>query len=91
MWMLVSVVKGSRHFENESPVGNKILISDNSDMVISGRADGNEIYRFEIRRGNETFIVNEFRGVLNPALLASRFQSMARQLGAVIVTTEAVA
>ena len=32
MWFLVHVVKGSKYFEEGSPVGNRVLISDTSEI-----------------------------------------------------------
>jgi hypothetical protein len=88
MWFLVSVVKGSRHYEPDSPIGNRVLISDTSDMVISGRASYSNSYRFEARAGNETFVVGEFAGEPAPAALAAKFLAMAQQMGAVVVSAE---
>jgi hypothetical protein len=85
MWILASVVKGSRHFETDSPIGNRVLISDTSETVISGRASHHEGYRFEARMGNESFIVRDFVGAQTPAMLATQFLAMAQQMGAVIV------
>lgn len=84
MWFLVSVVKGNRHYENDSPIGNRVLISDTTEMVISGRASHSDAYRFEARLGNESFIVSEFQGAQPQGLLATRFLAMARQMGAVV-------
>jgi len=89
MWFLVQVVKGSKHFEAESQVGNQVLISDTTEMVISGRAMGTEGYRFEARKGNETFIVRDFRGTQPVGSLASKFTALAQQIGAVVITSEA--
>jgi len=84
MWFLVSVVKGSRHFETDSPIGNRVLISDTSEMVISGRASHHEGYRFEARMGNESFIVRDFLGTQPQGKLAAQFTAMAQQMGAVV-------
>jgi len=54
MWFLVQVVKGSKHFDVESQIGNRVMISDSSEMVISGRSMGAEGYRFEARKGKRT-------------------------------------
>jgi hypothetical protein len=89
MWFLVQVVKGSKHYEAESQVGNQVLISDTTDMVISGRAMGTEGYRFEARKGNESFVVRDFKGNHPPGSLASRFKALAQQIGAVAITSEA--
>jgi hypothetical protein len=89
MWFLVTVVKGNRFYENDSPIGNRVLLSDSTDMVISGRATGggseNDGYRFEARRVNETYIVSDFLGKPTPSLLEAQFLSMAKQMGAVVV------
>ena len=71
MWFLVQVVKGSKHYEAESLVGNHVLISDTTEMVISGRAMGSEGYRFEARKGNENFIIRDFQGAQPAGTLAS--------------------
>ena len=89
MWFLVQVVKGSKHYEAESQVGNHVLISDTTEMVISGRAMGTEGYRFEARKGNETFIVRDFRGVQPAGFLASKFTALAQQMGALAIAGEA--
>jgi hypothetical protein len=88
MWFLVSVVKGNRYYENESPIGNRVLISDSTEMVISGRSSGGSSvdgYRFEARRINETYIVSDFIGKHAAAALTAKFMAMAQQMGAVVV------
>ena len=85
MWFLVQVVKGSKHFEPESQIGNRVMISDTSDMVISGRSMGTEGYRFEARKGNDNFVFQEFAGVYPAGALAAKFKAMAQQIGAVVV------
>ena len=85
MWFLVQVVKGSKHFESESQVGNNVLISDTTEMVISGRALGTEGYRFEARKGNESFVVREFAGRRPEGGLSKQFEALARQMGAIII------
>jgi hypothetical protein len=89
MWLLVQVVKGSKHFEPESQVGNRVLISDSCDMVISGRGMGSDGYRFEARKGNETFVLGDFPGAQAPGLLATKFTSMAQQMGAMVIGSDA--
>jgi hypothetical protein len=89
MWFLVSVVKGNRHFETDSPIGNRVLISDTSEMVISGRASHQEGYRFEARVGNETFIVSDFVGAQPQGTLVAGFLAMAQQMGAVVAGSPA--
>jgi hypothetical protein len=89
MWFLVQVVKGNRFFEPESQVGNQVLISDTSEMVIAGRALGTEGYRFEARRGNETFIIREFKGTQAAGTLEQKFAALGAQMGALAITGEA--
>lgn len=91
MWFLVSVVKGSRHYESDSPIGNRVLICDTSDMVISGRASYSNSYRFEGRIGSESYVVGEFSGTPSPDFLVAKFLAMAKQMGAVTAGAEAAA
>lgn len=86
MWFLVSVVRGNRYFEAESQIGNRLLISDTTDMVISGRSAGEDAYRFEARKGNEAYTLAEYRGAQPPGVLAERFLRLAQQFGAVVPT-----
>ena len=88
MWFLVQVVKGSKHYEAESQVDNHVLISDTTEMVISGRAMGSDGYRFEVRKGNEAFIIRDFKGVQPPGTLIPKFTALAKQIGALAITTE---
>lgn len=88
MWFLVQVVKGSKHFEPESQVGNRVLISDTTEMTISGRAMGADGYRFEARKGNETFVVRDFPGAQPAGTLATKFTALADQMGALVLTAE---
>lgn len=89
MWFLVHVARGSKHYEAESPIGNHVLISDTSEMVISGRAMGTEGYRFEARKGNESFVVRDFSAKQAGATLLVAFMSLAQQIGAIVITSEA--
>jgi hypothetical protein len=89
MWFLVQVVKGSKHYEAESQVGNHVLISDTTEMVISGRAMGSEGYRFEARKGNEAFIIRDFQGPQPAGTVASKFTALAKQIGALAITGDA--
>lgn len=89
MWFLVQVVKGSKHYEAESPVGNRVLISDTTEMVISGRAMGTEGYRFEARKGNETFVIRDFPGTQPAGAVAGAFTALAQQIGALVITGQA--
>jgi hypothetical protein len=83
MWLLVQAARGSKYFEPESRVDNQVLISDSSDLVISGRSFGAQGYRFEARKGNETFTVVDFTGTDATASLAGPFRDMAQRLGAI--------
>ncbi len=87
MWFLVSVVRGSRHYEPESQVGNRVLISDTTDIVITGRSSGDAGYRFEAKNGNETFVMCDFPKALPPGALLTKFLALAQQMGAVTVDT----
>lgn len=89
MWFLVQVVKGSKHYEAESQVGNRVLISDTTEMTISGRAMGTEGYRFEARKGTETFVVRDFAGAQGAGVLADKFTALARQMGALVISEDA--
>jgi hypothetical protein len=82
MWFLVQVVRGSKHYEPDSQVNNLVLISDTTEMVISAKGLGTDGYRFEARKGNETFVVSEFRGSLPAGALVDKFTELARQMGA---------
>ena len=82
MWFLVQVVKGSKHHEPDSQVGNRVLISDTTDMVISGRAMGADGYRFEARKGTESFVVQDFTGPQPAGSLATQFSALAQKMGA---------
>ncbi len=85
MWFLVHVIKGSKHYENDSRVGNRVLISDTTEMTITGRSNGTG-YRFEARKGVETFVVSDFVGAQPAGLLESKFTALARQMGALILS-----
>ena len=83
MWILVRVVKGSKYFEPETKIENHVLVCDSSDLVISARATDDATYRFEARKGNETFIVAEFTGAKANRSLTSEFFALAAKLGAI--------
>jgi hypothetical protein len=91
MWFLVHVVKGSKHFEPDSQVGNRVLISDTTDMVISGRSMGADAYRFEARKGADSFVIRDFRGASAPGTLFAGFTALALQMGALVMGDEAPA
>jgi hypothetical protein len=82
MWFLVSVVKGSKYYEPDSQIDNRIMISDTTDMVIAGYSTGTGGYRFEMRKGNEAFVMQELpKGTARDTLVA-RFLDLATQMGA---------
>lgn len=89
MWLLVQVVRGSRYHEAESRVGNHVLVCDTSDLVISGRALGTDGYRFEARKGNESFVVSDFPGIQPGVSLTGKFMALAERMGAVSVIAPA--
>jgi len=90
MWYIVEVVKGSKYFETESKVGNRVLISDTTDLVIVGRTMGADGYRFEARRSGDNFVIKDVPGNPSPALVAEQFAMLARQFGAVTAQGAAV-
>lgn len=85
MWLLVQVVKGSKYYDVESQVGNRVLISDSSDMVISGRTMGSDGYRFEARKGSDNFVLSDFPAGQPAGSLSEKFLALARQIGAALV------
>ena len=89
MWFMVEVVKGSKHYENESQVDNRVLISDTTEMTISGRSLGSDGYRFEARKGNETFVVGDFPGVQAGTSLTPQFLALADKMGAIAIAPSA--
>jgi hypothetical protein len=89
MWFLVSVIKSNRYFESESHIGNRLLLSDTTDMIICGRAHSESCYRFEARKGNESFTLAEFRGIQAPGVLTTRFLGLAQQFGAIVALPDA--
>jgi hypothetical protein len=88
MWFLVQVVKGSKHYEPESKVGNQVLISDTTEMVISARTTGADDYRFEMRKNLDTFIIRDFKGVQQPGVILAKFEDMAKRMGALTISGE---
>lgn len=82
MWFLVSVVKGSKYYESDSQIDNRILISDTTDMIVTGYATGSGSYRFEMRKGNEAFTMQEFARGLSKEILSAKFLELATQLDA---------
>ncbi len=83
MWILVQVVKGSKHFEVDTRVANHVLICDSSDLVISARSTGDASYRFEARKGNENFIIAEYAGATLKTSMLDEFIALGQRLGAV--------
>lgn len=84
MWILVQVIKGNKYFEAESRVENHVLISDSSDIVIAGRGLGTDGYRFEARKGNESFVVSEFPARTGSGSLTVEFKALAERMGAIV-------
>jgi len=82
MWFLVSVVKGSKYFESDSQIDNRIMISDTTDMVVVGYSAGAGSYRFEMRKGNEAFVLRELPKNLQKGSLLNEFLDLGTQLGA---------
>jgi len=89
MWFLVSVVKGSKFYESDSQIDNRIMISDTTDMVVVGYATGTGGYRFEMRKGNESFVMQDLPKGLPRSTLMSRFEELAKQLGAISIALPA--
>ncbi|MBX3605947.1 MAG: hypothetical protein KF788_11765 [Piscinibacter sp.] len=85
MWYVVRVVKGSKHYEPESQIGNLVLISDTTDMTISGRSMGDG-FRFEARKGTETFVVKDFAASQPAGTIASKFAALAHKMGALVIS-----
>jgi hypothetical protein len=82
MWFLVSVVKGSKYFESDSQTNNQIIVSDTTDMIIAGYSAGADTYRFEMRKGNECFVLQDLPKGLAKTAVIHKFQELATQLGA---------
>jgi hypothetical protein len=89
MWFLVSVVKGSKFYEADSQIDNRIMISDTTDMVVTGYATGLGGYRFEMRKGNEAFTMQEMPKGTPKETLVALFLGLARQLGATTIGSTA--
>jgi hypothetical protein len=82
MWFMVSVVKGSKYFDSDSQIDNRIMISDTTEMVIAGYSTGPGAFRFEMRKGNECFIMQDMPKGLSKSELVERFTALAVQIGA---------
>ena len=89
MWFLVTVVKGSKYYESDSHIDNRILISDTTDMVVAGYATGTGGYRFEMRKGNEAFVLQDLPKGTTKDMLVGHFLKLATQLGATRVADTA--
>ena len=89
MWFLVSVAKGSKYFESDSQIDNRIMISDTTDMVIAGYSTGTGSYRFEMRKGNEAFVMQDFPKGMAKDTLVVKFTELASQMGAKSVAVPA--
>lgn len=89
MWYLVSVVKGSKFYESDSQIDNRILISDTTDMVVVGYGTGAGGYRFEMRKGNESFVMQDLPKGMPKTTIISSFQGLAKQLGAMSIAPPA--
>ncbi len=83
MWLMVQVARGSKYFDPDSRVDNRVLICDSSELTISGRSSGDGAYRFEARRGTENFSFADFKGLAAGASLVDEFEALARRLDAV--------
>lgn len=83
MWLMVQVARGSKYFDADSRVDNRVLICDSSELAISGRSSGDGAYRFEARRGTENFSFAEFKGLAPGASLIDEFNALAQRLDAV--------
>jgi len=83
MWLLVQVARGSKYFDPDSRVDNRVLICDSGELTISGRSSGDGAYRFEARRGTENFSFADFKGLAAGASLVDEFNALAQRLDAV--------
>ena len=83
MWLLVQVARGSKYFDPDSRVDNRVLICDSGELTISGRSSGDGAYRFEARRGTENFSLADFKGLAAGASLVDEFNALAQRLDAV--------
>jgi hypothetical protein len=82
MWFLVTVVKGSRYYDSDSQIDNQLIVSDTTDMIVTGYSAGGGAYRFEMRKGNECFVLQDLPKGLEKSAVVQRFQDLATQLGA---------
>ncbi len=82
MWFLVNVVKGSKYFDADSRIGNRVLISDTTDMIVTSYSTAAGSYRFEMRKGNEAFTLQDVpKDTPNDETLRL-FMDLAERLGA---------
>jgi hypothetical protein len=82
MWYLISVVKGSKFYDSESLIENRMMVSDTTDMVVTGYSTGTGSYRFEMRKGNEAFTLRDYTKATTKEELLAKFFELATELGA---------
>jgi hypothetical protein len=82
MWFVVSVVKGSKYFEADSQIGNRLMISDTTDMIVTGYSTAGGNYRFEMRKGNEAFTLQDIPKGTPKEEMGGMFLALAEKLGA---------
>jgi len=85
VWFLVQVVKGSKALRSRVlRWDNHVLISDTTEMVISGPGQWEaKAIGFEVRKGNEAFIIpGTSQGAQPPGSLDRKFTALAKQMGA---------
>lgn len=82
MWFLVNVVKGSKYFDTDSRIGNRVLISDTTDMIVTSYSTAAGSYRFEMRKGNEAFTLQDIPKDTSHEETLRQFLELADRLGA---------
>lgn len=82
MWFLVTVVKGSKYFSPDSQIANQMLISDTTEMIVTGYATALGAYRFEMRKGNEAFTLLELGKGHSNEVVTAKFLELATQMEA---------
>lgn len=82
MWFLVNVVKGSKYFDADSRIGNRVLISDTTDMIVTSYSTAAGSYRFEMRKGNEAFTLQDIPKDTPHDETLRLFMDLAERLGA---------
>jgi prophage tail gpP-like protein len=83
MWYLVSVVKGSKFYDSKSLIDNRMMISDTTDMAVTGYSTGTGSHRVEMRKGNEAFCLRDHAKADTKDELSDKFLERATALGAV--------